>query len=172
MRLFVYDPDNPNRESVLAYACQQVRNGQTKVHLVVCEPKKSREQEEHYHALIGDIAKQDTVYGKKLPAESWKRLLIDAFKHDTHADPDLAPLWRTFGDVELVPALNHPGFVMVGDQSRKFGVKLASAFIDWLYAYGAEHHIRWSHDEHQAHAYERDAIADSGPSTDTHHRGK
>lgn len=142
--LFIYDPDNPRREGVLALACEFARQAGGKVHITISEPVKSREQEEHYHALIRDIAQQVTVYGKKLPAESFKRLLIDAFKYDTQNDPDLAPLWKSFGSMELVPALNHPGFVVVGEQSRRFGVKLASAFIDWLLAYGAENGVRWS----------------------------
>lgn len=96
------------------------------------EPVKSREQELHYHALIGDIADTRELYGKKLPPESWKRLLIDAFRHDTITDPDLAPEWAKFGSVQLVPALNHPGFVMVGEQSRRFSKRLANAFITWL----------------------------------------
>lgn len=143
-RLFVYDPQNPRRDDVLAFACEYAKQAGKKVHITVSEPVKSREQEEHYHAQIGDIAKQCQVYGKKLSAESWKRLLIDAFKHDTKNDPDLAPLWASFGNIELVPALNNPGFVVVGEQSRKFGVRLASAFIEWLYAYGAESGVRWS----------------------------
>lgn len=143
-RLFVYDPESDTSEMALSIACRFVRSCNSKVHIVVCDPVKSREQEEHYHALIGDIAAQCQVYGKKLSPESWKRLLIDAFKHDTKDDPDLAPQWQSFGNVELVPALNHPGFVMVGDQSRRFGVKLASAFIEWLYAYGAENGVVWS----------------------------
>lgn len=102
---------------------------------------KSREQEELYHAVIGEIAKSKTLHGKRLPAESWKRLLIDAFKHDTRNDPDLSPEWAKFGTVELLPALNHPGFVMVGEQSRKFSVKLASAFIEWLYAFQASEDV-------------------------------
>lgn len=150
-RLFIFDPASPMRENVLTNACEFARKAGQKVHITVSEPVKSREQEEHYHALIGDIAAQVTVYGKRLPAESWKRLLIDAFKHDTQNDPDLAPLWRTFGSMELVPALNHPGFVVVGEQSRKFGVKLASAFIEWLMAYGAENSVRWSEPKKSPH---------------------
>ena len=96
---------------------------------------KSREQEEMYHALIAEIAKRKTLHGKRLPPESWKRLLIDAFKHDTKSDPDLAQEWAKFGTIELLPALNHPGFVMAGEQSRRFSVKLATAFIDWLNAF-------------------------------------
>ena len=99
------------------------------------EPVKSREQEEKYHALIAEIAERHTLYGQKLPAESWKRLLIDAFKHDTLTDADLGPLWAKFGAVQLLPALNHPGVVMVGEQSRNFPKKLASAFIEWLSAF-------------------------------------
>jgi hypothetical protein len=99
--------------------------------------KKSREQEEKYHVIIGQIARAKTLHGKRLPSESWKRLLIDAFKHETRNDPDLASEWARFGTIELLPALNHPGFVMVGEQSRKFSVKLASAFIEWLLAFQA-----------------------------------
>lgn len=96
---------------------------------------KSREQEEKYHALIGEIAKTERLRGQKLGPESWKRLLIDAFKHDTKDDPDLKKEWEKFGEIQLMPALNHNGFVMVGDQSRKFTKKLAGAFITWLEAF-------------------------------------
>lgn len=98
---------------------------------------KSREQEEKYHALIGEIAETERVRGQKLSPESWKRLLIDAFKHETKDDPDLKIEWAKFGDIQLVPALNHSGFVMVGEQSRKFTKKLAGAFIEWLEAFKA-----------------------------------
>ena len=98
-------------------------------------------QNAHFHAQIADIAKQDHLHGKKLPAESWKRLLIDAFKHETKDDPDLKPEWAAFGEMQLLPALNHVGFVAVGEQSRTFTVKLASAFIEWLNAYAAERGI-------------------------------
>ncbi|MDO9252573.1 MAG: recombination protein NinB [Hydrogenophaga sp.] len=99
---------------------------------------KTREQEERYHAMVGEIAKQQTVMGRKLSAESWKRLLVDAFKHDTKDDPQLARLWAEVGDMQMAPALNHDGFVMLGEQTRKFPKLLASAFIEWLFAYGAE----------------------------------
>lgn len=98
---------------------------------------KSREQEEKYHALIGEIAGAHTLMGKRLDAESWKRLLIDAFRHETRNDPDLKDEWARFGEIELLPALNHPGFVLAGAQSRKFGVRLAGAFIEWLEAFKA-----------------------------------
>lgn len=109
---------------------------------LVLKPETRRDgQNAHFHALIGDIAKQDQLYGKKLDAESWKRLLIDAFKHETKDDPDLAQEWAKFGEMQLLPALNHDGFVAVGEQSRTFTMRLASAFIEWLNAYAAERGI-------------------------------
>lgn len=134
-RPFVYDPDNPRAEEVLDNLVSFVRGCKRKLSIVVSDPVKSREQETHYHAIIGDIAVSERLHGKKLSPESWKRLLIDAFKHETKNDPDLAPEWAKFGETTLLPALNHEGFVMVGEQSRKFSKKLASAFIEWLLAF-------------------------------------
>ncbi|MEJ2800617.1 recombination protein NinB [Comamonadaceae bacterium PP-2] len=113
-------------------------------HVVSVRPETRREsQNAHFHSLIGQIAEQDRLHGQQLDAEDWKRLLIDAFKHETKDDPDLRQEWERFGSTRLLPALNHTGFVMVGEQSRQFTVKLAAAFIEWLNAYGAERNIRF-----------------------------
>jgi glycine cleavage system aminomethyltransferase T len=142
-KLFVYDPDFGGKDAVLATLCSYVERQGCILHIVVREPKKTREQEEKYHAMLADIARDVRLFSKKIGKESWKRVTIDAFKHDTENDPDLAPLWHTFGKSELLPALNHDGFVTVGEQSRNFGVKLASAYIEWLYAFGAENDVKW-----------------------------
>ncbi len=113
---------------------------------------QSRLQEKKLHAMYRDIADQVQLYGKSLPAESWKRVLIDAFRHETKHE--FADEWAKFGDIELVPALNHPGFVMVGEQSRRFGRKLSSALIEWLLAFGAEHNVIWTDPKFQAWARE------------------
>lgn len=112
----------------------------------VSEPKKSRLQEEKYHAMIGDIAEQYTHCGRKVESESMKRLLIDQFKRDTINDPDLADDWKAMGAIEMMPSLDGSGVVMLGTQSRKFSRKLARAFVDWLYAFGGdcEPQIVWS----------------------------
>lgn len=123
---------HPTARRLASEACMSAPEG------YVCRitpPVKSREQEEKYHAIIGEIAAKEELYGQKLDAESWKRLLIDAFKHETKGDPDLAGEWEKFGSLKLLPALNHPGFVTVGEQSRKFSKKLATAFIEWLLAF-------------------------------------
>lgn len=111
---------------------------------------KSRLQEEKYHAMIGDVAKQVSIPdGRMLPPASWKRLLVNAFKHETRDDPDLRESWCLFGDdLELIPALNNDGFVAVGEQTRRFNMQLGSAFIEWLYAFGSEYSVRWSTPKH------------------------
>lgn len=108
-------------------------------------PKKSRIQEEKYHAMIADIAESCTFLDQKWSAEEWKRLLIDAFvrvmrneateKHET--DP-----FDGFGKV--VPALDGNGFVQLGVQSRKFSKKMAANFIEYLYAWGSWNNVVWS----------------------------
>lgn len=115
---------------------------------------KSRIQEEKYHAMIGDIARQCTLHGKQLPAESWKRLLVDAFKHETKDDPEYAPEWAKFGNIELLPALNHPGFVMVGEQTRRFSIQLASGFITFLLAFGNDQGVKWTPSRADREQYE------------------
>lgn len=118
--------------------------------VLVRPPRKSRDQEERYHAMIGDIARQFEHAGRRWDAEDMKRLLVDAFKQDTRDDPDLSPLWREMGDLRLVPAIGRDGFVALGDQTRKFPKRLASAFIEWLFAFGAERGVEWSEPQRRA----------------------
>lgn len=94
---------------------------------------KSREQEEKYHAVIGEIAQQAMHLGSKWDAEAWKRFLLDAFAKETG---------RQRG--KIVPNLTGDGVVEVGLQSRKFTVRDASEFVEWLHAWAAEHGVELS----------------------------
>lgn len=101
----------------------------------VCEPMKSRDQEEKYHAMIGEISSQ--IGGDLANEEDAKRILISAFRIDTLRDPHLAKLWESFSELRMGRGLRGE-VVLMGIQSREFGVKLGSAFIEWLYAFGSE----------------------------------
>src|SRR3546814_2937025 len=83
-----------------------------------------------YHALIGDIAKQYQHAGRTWDDEDMKRILVDAFKHETKNDPDFVDLWANMGDLRLVPAIGRDGFVPLGEQTRRFPKKLAAALIE------------------------------------------
>jgi hypothetical protein len=91
---------------------------------------KSREQEEKYHAMIGEIAKQAKHLGAKWDAESWKRLLVDQFCRDNDIKTGV-----------VIPNLSGDGIVQLGFQTRKFTKEQASEFVEWLHAWGAEHGV-------------------------------
>jgi hypothetical protein len=103
--------------------------------------QKKREQEERYHAMLGDISKQCEHIGRKWDAESWKRLLID----------DFAEIMRSSGTPlhhdesgSVTPSLDGRRIVQLGIQSREFWVSEAAAFIDYLFSVGAERGVVWS----------------------------
>lgn len=96
-------------------------------------PKKSRDQEAMYHAIFAEVANQHTFMGKKWDAETWKRLLVDAFARVKAEEGE--PLQ---GHGAMVPNLDHTGFVQLGVQTRRFTKKEASEFIEFLHAWIAE----------------------------------
>ena len=105
------------------------------------EPENRRENHNrHFHSLIGQIAQQ--IGGDLADAEDAKRILISAFRIDTRNDPDLMGEWAKFGDVRMGRGLRGE-VVLLGIQSRDFTIKLARAFIAWLYAFGAEQGVRF-----------------------------
>ena len=91
---------------------------------------KSREQEEKYHSMIGEIAKQAQHMGASWDAESWKRLLVDQFCKDSGLKTGV-----------IMPNLSGDGIVQLGFQTRKFTKEQASEFVEWLYAWSAERGI-------------------------------
>ena len=105
------------------------------------EPETRRENHNrHFHSLIGQIAQQ--IGGDLADAEDAKRILISAFRIDTRNDPDLMGEWAKFGDVRMGRGLRGE-VVLLGIQSRDFTIKLALAFIAWLYAFGSEQGVRF-----------------------------
>jgi len=100
-----------------------------KLTLEIKQQSKSREQEEKYHAIIGDIAKQAQHIGAKWSAEDWKRLLVDQFM-------------RQNSEVtKVIPNLDNNGIVQLGMQTRNFTKEQASEFVEFLLAWCANNGI-------------------------------
>lgn len=93
------------------------------------EQSKSREQEEKYHAIIGDIAKQAQHMGAKWEAEDWKRLLVDQFMR------------QNLEVTKVIPNLDNNGIVQLGFQTRNFTKEQASEFVEFLLAWCAENGV-------------------------------
>jgi len=100
---------------------------------------KTRVQESRYHAMIGEVAAQ--IGGDLMDEADAKRILISAFRIDTLKD--MADEWAKFGELRIGRGLRGET-VLLGTQSRNFCMKLASAFIEWLYAFGAENSVEFS----------------------------
>ena len=103
-----------------------------RLNVVIKPESKTREQEEKYHAMIGEVAEQAQHLGSSWQAEDWKRLLLDKFARETG---------RTHGKV--IPNLDKTGVVEVGILSRKFNKVDGAEFIEWLYAWGIENGITY-----------------------------
>ena len=109
--------------------------------VVRLEPETRRDNHNrHFHSLIAQIAKQ--LGGDLAEPEDAKRILISAFRIDTRGDTDLAGEWAKFGDIRMGRGLRGE-VVLMGIQSRDFTIKLARAFIEWLYAFGAEQGVQF-----------------------------
>ena len=141
-RTFILQPmPHPSRRLCAEYV-MQAPDGHW---VTFSEPKKKREQEEKYHAQIGDIAKQCDYHLRKLSRESWKRLLVEAFVNvmrdqaKAQGKPDPFPRGGA-----LLPSLDGLRIVQVEVLTRDFTVSQASEFIEYLYAFGADRGVTWS----------------------------
>ena len=100
-----------------------------KLTLEIKQQNKSREQEEKYHAIIGDIAKQAQHMGSKWDAETWKRLLCDKFVREIGLSS------------QIMANLDNDGLIQLGFQTRKFTKEQASEFVEFLLAWCANNGI-------------------------------
>jgi hypothetical protein len=91
---------------------------------------KSRDQEEKYHAMLGEIATQAQHLGAKWSTEDWKRLLVDLFVKETGLQGG-----------KIIPSLDGQGIVQLGLQTRNFTKEQAMEFITFLEAWGASNGI-------------------------------
>lgn len=122
---------------------EMIRAGLCEIVIRPFKHKKSREQEKKFHAQIGDIARQYKFLEMYWHKDDMKRLLVHQFWSDTQDDPDLAGEWQRM-NMRLAPSLDMKSIVLLGKQTRDFTVKLGSAFIEWLYAFGDTNGIQWS----------------------------
>lgn len=125
-------------------ACQAINESPEGYVVKISEPKKTRDQEAKYHAMIGEVADQFMHCERKWDADDMKRLLVDQFRRDTAHMDEFKALWASIAKVDLAPSLDGSGVVHLGAQTRKFPKKLASAFIEWLNAFASEKDVVWS----------------------------
>jgi hypothetical protein len=131
MRVTLHHRQQAHTAFIAAYekAKEQLQAGK-KLVLSLTEESKTREQEQKYHAMIGEIAKQAQHLGATWDSRDWKRLLVQKFCKD----------YKMAGG-RIIPNLDGDGIVQLDFQTRKFTKEQGSQFIEWLHAWGAEHGI-------------------------------
>jgi NinB protein len=90
---------------------------------------KTRRQEEKYHAIIGEIAKQAQHMGATWDAETWKRLLVDKYCREIGLNS------------QIMANLENDAIIQLGVQTRKFTKEQASEFVEFLLAWSAENGV-------------------------------
>jgi hypothetical protein len=128
-------------------ACQAVQDAPVGYLVQISEPTKKRAQEERYHAMIFDIAQQSEYAGRRWEGDDMKRILIDEFADEMRNSG--TPLHH---DGRLIPSENGRRVIQLGIQSRDFYVREASAFIEFLFAWGSERGVVWTDEARQPEA--------------------
>lgn len=105
--------------------------------------EKTRKQENLLHSCFADFARDALFHGRKVDEEVWKRALLSSFYAATKHDPEFSHEWVGRAP-QILPNLDGDGFFTVEVQSRRFSKRLMSAFIESIYAIGAERGVRWS----------------------------
>jgi hypothetical protein len=100
--------------------------------LRISEPTRTLEQNALLWPLLHDVSKQVIWYGRKLDAEDWKHIFT-------------ASLTR----MDVVPNIENTGFVAMGQSTSKMTKAQFSDLIQLIYAFGAEHDVKWSGNDHQ-----------------------
>ena len=112
--------------------------------VTIQEPVKRRVQEEKYHAMLGDMARQSVYLGRRRSLECWKRLLVEAFVQILRDEAKAQGKPDPFPAGEILPSIDGLRIVQVEVLTRNFTVKQASMFIEYLYAFGSESGVKWS----------------------------
>ena len=135
-KAFIIDRENPHWQQVVEALAAFV-TAESTIHplrLVVGETTRSTLQNSLMWAVLTDISRQVEwpVDGKpqKLDPTDWKHVLTAGLKQETRVA-------RGVGG----------GFVVLGQRTSKMTKRELSEVIEFAYAFGAEHGVKWTENE-------------------------
>lgn len=134
MAAVVLRVDNARERMAAAWrmACELLELGKpVRVEVGEARNVRSLDQNAMFHAICGDIAKQRTWAGKKLDAEGWKRLLVDAWARAEGKSQG-----------QVVPSLDGQSVVNLGIQTRRLPVGDMADLITFAQAWAVENDVR------------------------------
>ena len=112
--------------------------GGKKFRLTIKPETRRMGQNAHFHAQIADISKH--IGGDLADEDDAKRILLSAFRIDTLKD--FQDDWKKLGELRIGRGLRGET-VLMGNQTRDLSVRLASAFTEWLEAFGTEQGVKF-----------------------------
>lgn len=86
---------------------------------------RSTEQNRLMWAMLNDVASQVVWHGKKLTPENWKHIFSASLKRQ-----------------EVVPGLDG-GFVVLGQETKKYSKQMMSEMIELINAFGAQQGVKF-----------------------------
>lgn len=116
------------RRSIMA----SIANAPLWTRVSIGAPTRSADQNAALHAVLTDIAKQVSWHGQKLSVDVWKRLCTAAWLREKNEQP------------MMIPALDGKGFDVIFEKTSKLSLTQCSELIEWCFAFGAEHDVKFS----------------------------
>ncbi len=90
------------------------------------EATRTLDQNAKLWAMLSDVSQQVEWYGNRLTSEEWKDVFSASLKRQ-----------------KVVPGLDG-GFVVCGQRTSQMGKREFAEFIELIYAFGAQHGVKWS----------------------------
>jgi hypothetical protein len=92
-------------------------------------PKRTLPQNDRFWAMLTDIAQQLAWHGKRLTADDWKLMMLDALKRSKQEE------------IRIVPNIDNTGFVNLSTSSSDLGKDEMSELMELMAAFGAKHGV-------------------------------
>ena len=126
-RVFILAHDTARRRAI-----ECVQGAPEGWRITVMPPKRTDEQNAHFHAMVSDIARSGIEWaGKRRTAIQWKVLLVSG-----HAK-------ATSEEFEIVPGIEGE-FVNVRESTAQMSVRRGASLIEYTRAFGDMHGVHWS----------------------------
>lgn len=97
--------------------------------------KRSGAQNDKMWAMLTDVSEQLMWHGKRLRADDWKLMFLDALKRE----------------LRCVPNIDGTGFVNLGRSSSDLSKQEMGDLLELISAFGAQHGVKFG-DEEEANA--------------------
>lgn len=126
----------------LKWALENIRKALAAGPVVITLGREVRttDQNSKLWPMLTDISKQVEWFGRMHDADTWKDIITGSFRGG-----------------EFVPNIEGTGFVVIGQRTSKMKKPEFCALIEYIYAFGADHDVKWSEPSLQSFEQYREA---------------